>query len=301
MSTQVRHALTVDVEDWYQVSAFDDIVDRAQWDTYDSRVVANTERLLDLFDRHGTRATFFTLGWVAERHPELVATLHARGHEVASHGSDHHLVHGMTPETFAADLERARRALEAASPAPVRGFRAPSFSITRGTPWAYDVLREAGYAYSSSVFPVRHDRYGIPDFPRGPVRVEDGEGGAIWELPMTTWRVLGRNVPASGGGWLRLLPPAVIRRGLGQAEADGRPGMLYLHPWEIDPEQPRLAAASRMARFRHTVNLHRTADRLDALLGRYAFGAVEDVIEGLDAGRFHGPTERRTITARQPA
>ncbi len=301
MNGSPRHALTVDVEDWYQVSAFEHVVSRDRWDQYESRVVPNTERLLDLFARRGVRATFFTLGWVAERHPTLIARLVEAGHEVASHGSVHRLVHGLTPETFREDLARARRALEAAAPIRIRSFRAPSFSLTRESTWAYDVLRDEGYTVSSSVFPVRHDRYGIPDFPRGPVRVEDEKGAWIWELPMTTWRVAGRNVPASGGGWLRLLPLGVMRAGLRQAEADGRPGMLYLHPWEVDPDQPRLREASRRARFRHTVNLARTAGRIDRLLDEFSFGAVADVVAGLEAGRFAGPVERRVLTGRAAA
>lgn len=298
MSTAPRHALTVDVEDWYQVSAFEGVVDRGRWEEYEDRVVANTTRMLDQFARHGVRATFFTLGWVAEKHPALIARIVNAGHEVASHGSVHRLVHSLDEASFREDLARARRALEAAGLPTIRGFRAPSFSITNDTPWAYDVLREEGYAYSSSVFPVKHDRYGIPDFPRGPVRVDDGDGRWIWELPMTTWRVAGRNVPASGGGWLRLLPLGVMRAGLRQAEAQGRPGMLYLHPWEVDPDQPRLAEASRMARFRHTVNLKHTAGRLDKLLSSFAFGAVEDVIAGIEAGEFAGDIATRTITAK---
>ena len=284
MTSTPRHALTVDVEDWYQVSAFEAHVDREQWDKYESRVVESTHRVLELFARHDTKGTFFTLGWVAKRHPALIAAIHEAGHEVASHGYEHRLVHSMDRNTFRDDLIRARAALEAAAPVQIGGFRAPSFSITRETPWAYEVLAELGYRYSSSIFPVRHDRYGIPGFPRGPVALENAAGARVLEFPMTTWRVLGRNLPASGGGWLRLLPLGLIRRGLRQAEAANRPGMLYFHPWEVDPDQPRLAEASCMARFRHTVNLDKTAARLERLLREFSFGPVEEVLKPYSQG-----------------
>ena len=277
--TRILNALTVDVEDWYQVSAFDHLVERSTWDTYPSRVVGNTMRLLDLLDRHDVRATFFTLGWVAERHPELVQSMHEAGHEVASHGYEHRLVYDLTPEAFRDDLVRAQEALEAAAPVKIRGFRAPSFSIRPDTRWAYDVMRDLGYTYSSSVFPVRHDRYGIPSFPRRPVQLTDAQGRTMWEFPMTTLRVFGRNVPAAGGGWMRLLPPAVMRRAILRANAAGGPAIVYLHPWEIDPDQPRMTHASRTARFRHTVNLSGMAGRLEALLQRFSFGTVSAVLD----------------------
>jgi polysaccharide deacetylase family protein (PEP-CTERM system associated) len=272
------NALTVDVEDWFQVSAFDDVIDRATWDARESRVEGSTASLLDLFDTKGVKGTFFVLGWVAERLPGLVREIHLRGHEVASHGYFHRLVDRMTPEEFRADLARARTAIEAAAPVSVRGFRAPSFSISAGAMWAYDVLREEGYAYSSSVFPVRHDRYGIPSFPRVPVRLADAEGRALWEFPMTTWRVLGVNVPAAGGGWMRVLPPAVMRRAIRGANESGAPAIVYLHPWEVDPDQPRVREAPRLARLRHYVNLSRTKERLSRLLDAFAFGTVSEVL-----------------------
>lgn len=278
----LTNALSVDVEDWFQVSAFEHVIDRASWDRLELRVERNVDVLLDLFRRRGVRATFFTLGWVAARCPGLVARVHAAGHEVASHGWEHRLVSSLHPEAFAADLVRTREALEAAAPgARVRGFRAPSFSFTRDTPWAFGVLRAQGYAYSSSVFPVRHDRYGIPDFPRRPVRLADAAGRALWEFPMTTWRVLGRNLPVSGGGWLRALPPALVRHGLRAVNAEGVPAILYLHPWEIDPDQPRVPSAPWTARLRHRLNLRRTLGRLDALLGAFAWDRVDAVLDAL--------------------
>ncbi len=277
------HAMTVDVEDWYQVSAFDDLVSRDGWPDQEQRVHVGSERLLDLFAAHGVRATFFVLGWVAERHPELVRSIHERGHEIASHGYEHRLVHTLDPESFRADLARAAAAIDAACGAAVRGFRAPSFSFTRDTAWAWDVLREEGYTFSSSVFPVKHDRYGIPDFPRRPVRIASGGDDAIWEFPMTTWRVLGRNVPAAGGGWMRALPPFVMHRALKAAESAGTPGIVYVHPWELDPEQPRMEGARAKTLLRHRIGLRRTEARLDNLLGTFRFGTVTDVLAHVDA------------------
>lgn len=282
MSADVVNALSVDVEDWFQVSAFEAVIDRSTWDGLECRVERNMDLLLDLFERRRVRGTFFTLGWIAERYPQVVARAHAAGHEIASHGYAHRLVSGLTREQFAADLVRTRGALEAAAPGcRVAGFRAPSFSFTRATPWAFQELRAQGYAYSSSVFPVKHDRYGIPDFPRRPVRLTDAQGRSLWEFPMTTWRVLGRNVPVSGGGWLRALPPALIHRGIRRVNRDGVPAVLYLHPWELDPAQPRVPAAPRMARFRHYLNLDRTLARLDGLLQTFPWAPMAEVLAAL--------------------
>ncbi len=286
MSTHepIRNAMTVDVEDYFQVSAFDDVVERNTWDGFELRVEASTRRLLTLFATHDVRATFFVLGWVAERCPELVRDIHLAGHEVASHGYGHQLVHRLTPEGFRDDLARAREAIETAAPgAKVEGFRAPSFSITPDTLWAYDVMREAGYRYSSSVFPVHHDRYGMPAFPRRPVQLTDYEGRSMWEVPMTTWRVLGRNVPVAGGGWMRVLPPSIMRRGIRAANAEGTSAIIYLHPWEVDPEQPRMATATRASRLRHYINLDKTYDRLRGLLEAFPFGTIRDVLDTADA------------------
>ncbi len=279
------NALSVDVEDWFQVSAFEGVIDRASWDGLECRVARNVDLLLDLFARRGVRGTFFTLGWIADRHPAVVARIAAAGHEIASHGWEHRLVSGLTPEAFADDLARTAAALARAAPGcRVAGFRAPSFSFTRATAWAYDALAAQGYAYSSSVFPVRHDRYGIPDFPRGPVRLRERAGRSLWEFPMTTWRLLGRNVPVSGGGWLRALPPAVVQHGLRAVNAEGLPAMLYLHPWEVDPGQPRVRAAPLRARLRHYLNLERTLPRLDALLRRFPWAPVGEVLATLPPG-----------------
>ena len=276
-------ALTVDVEDWFQVSAFDHVFTREEWDTLELRVEQNTRRLLDLFDEFDVQGTFFVLGWVAERCPDLIRDMHAAGHEVASHGYEHRLVSSLDPERFRADLRRAKEALTAAAPVTIEGFRAPSFSITPDSLWAFDVLREEGYAWSSSVFPVRHDRYGLPSFPRQPVLLEDYAGRGIWEFPMTTWRVLGRNLPVAGGGWMRALPPGVMHRALRAAQREGVPTILYLHPWEIDPDQPKVPQVGRKARFRHYLNLDQTLPRLRRLLSEFQFGPVRDALTAVQA------------------
>jgi polysaccharide deacetylase family protein (PEP-CTERM system associated) len=268
----------VDVEDYFQVSAFEPTVDRSTWDHWPSRVERNVHALLDLFDEHDARGTFFVLGWVAERLPLLIREIEARGHEVASHGYEHRSVRSLDREAFRADLRRAADALGAATGRAPRGFRAPSFSFTPANLWAYEVLLDEDYAYSSSVFPVRHDRYGIPRFPRRPVRIEDRAGRRLWEFPPTTLRVLGRNVPAAGGGWLRVFPPALLRHAFQRANRDGVPAMLYVHPWEIDPRQPRVPA-SAAATWRHRVNLARTMPRLAELLRGFTFDRVDRVLE----------------------
>jgi polysaccharide deacetylase family protein (PEP-CTERM system associated) len=283
IETPLPCALTVDVEDWFQVSAFDHVFTREDWDTLELRVEANTRRLLDLFDEFEVKGTFFVLGWVAERCPALIRDMHAAGHEVASHGYEHRLVSSLDPERFRADLQRAKQALTAAAPVDIVGFRAPSFSITPDSLWAFDVLREEGYTWSSSVFPVRHDRYGLPSFPRQPVLLEDYAGRSIWEFPMTTWRVLGRNLPVAGGGWMRALPPGVMHRALRAAQQEGVPTILYLHPWEIDPDQPKVPQVGRSARFRHYLNLEQTLPRLRRLLTEFQFGPVRDALAAVRA------------------
>jgi len=277
----VVNALTVDVEEYFQVSAFEGVIDRTTWDGIESRVERATGRLLDLFARHDVQGTFFVLGWIADRHPGLVREIRDRGHEIASHGWEHRLVTSFDPEAFRADLRRASDAIHAACGARVTGFRAPSFSFSAETPWAFEVLGSEGYGWSSSVFPVRHDRYGIPDFPRWPVRVAAGEGRTLVEFPMTTWRVLGRNLPVAGGGWLRALPPFVMHRAIRAANEAGWPAITYVHPWEVDPDQPDVPAASRKARFRHRLNLQKTLGRLDRLLDRFPFGTVTQALEAV--------------------
>lgn len=269
----MRNAMTVDVEDWFQVQAFAGVIARDDWDGLDSRVEANTDRILAQLDRAGVKATMFTLGWVAERHPRIVRAIVAAGHELASHGYGHQRVTELSPAAFRADVVRAKAVLEDQAGTAVHGYRAPTFSIGPANAWAWEVLAETGHRYSSSVYPVRHDLYGTPDAPRLPYRV-----GGLWELPMTTVTVAGRRLPCSGGGFFRLVPYPIFRLGLRRFNAEEQaPGLFYIHPWEIDPGQPQVAAASRSARFRHRVNLAATAGRLDRLLADFTWGRIDDV------------------------
>jgi polysaccharide deacetylase family protein (PEP-CTERM system associated) len=272
---RVVNAMTVDVEDYFQVQAFANCVSRAEWDLRACRVEANTDRILNHFDGAGIRATFFTLGWVAARYPALIRRIVDAGHELASHGWEHVLVHDQDAKTFAADIGRTRKLLEDVGGTPVTGYRAATFSIGSRTPWAFDKLAEQGYRYSSSIYPVKHDLYGMPDSPRTPYRPGDG---AVWEIPMTALRVMGQNLPCSGGGYFRLLPYPVYRLALSQVNRrEQRSGIFYFHPWEIDPGQPRIGGASRLSRFRHYVNLAKTADRLDHLLRDFAWDRMDAV------------------------
>jgi polysaccharide deacetylase family protein (PEP-CTERM system associated) len=277
----ILNAMTVDVEDYFQVSAFESIVPRSSWGSLESRVCRNTERLLDMFETAGIRATFFMLGWVAERYPHLVREIAARGHELASHGFHHQLVYSVTPEEFRADLRRARAAIESAAAVRVVGYRAPSYSVVRKSMWALDILIDEGYTFDSSIYPIRHDRYGIPDWDRAIHRVHRA-GGSLWELPGSTVRVLGTNLPIGGGGYFRLLPYGWTSRGIRRLnQAERQPAVFYLHPWEIDPGQPRIGAG-RLSRFRHYRNLDRTEQRLEWLLNEFSFGTVSDVLAGVE-------------------
>ena len=265
-------AMTLDVEDYFQVEAFASIVDPARWDAFAPRVAANTNRVLDLFASAGVRATCFTLGWVAERHPALVRRIVAEGHELASHGYGHQRVDRIGEAAFAADIARARALLEDIGGVVVTGYRAPTFSIGPRTPWAYDALARAGYRYSSSVFPIRHDLYGSPDSPRRAHRC-----GALLELPMTTLQFGSRNLPLSGGGWFRLAPYTLFRAGLRRVVGEGTRAIFYFHPWEIDPGQPLIAGASARSRFRHRVNLAAMEGRLRHLLRDFAWDRIDRV------------------------
>jgi polysaccharide deacetylase family protein (PEP-CTERM system associated) len=273
--------MTVDVEDYFQVSAFEDRVSRDQWPRFESRVTRNTERLLELFDEAGVRATFFVLGWVGEQHPSLVRRIAQAGHEIASHGFEHRLVYAGDREAFRRDLRRARDTLQAIAGVPVIGYRAPSYSVTRQSLWALDVLIDEGYAYDASIYPIRHDRYGIPDWTRHAHRIER-VGGTIWELPGTTVRRLGMNLPVGGGGYFRILPYEWTRQGIQWVNhVEQQPAVFYIHPWEVDPEQPRLEA-SAASRFRHYRNLHKTEGRLRRLLQDFQFGTAWELLARLD-------------------
>jgi hypothetical protein len=267
--------MTVDVEDYFQVQAFADCIDRADWDGFPRRVEANTHRVLDLFARGGAKATFFTLGWVAERHPGLVRRIVAEGHELASHGWDHTRVDAQEAEAFRADIQRTKGLLEDIGGVAVNGYRAATFSIGARTPWAFRVLLEAGYSYSSSVNPIRHDLYGMPGAPRVPFH-PDRQG--VVEIPMTTVRLGGRNWPCSGGGYFRLLPKALYRAGLRRVNGtDHQPGIFYFHPWEVDPGQPRIAGAGWKSRLRHYTNLSRMEPGIAGLLRDFAWDRMDRV------------------------
>lgn len=274
-SDSIVNALTVDVEEYFHPNAMDGAVDPSEWDSLPRRVEECTHRLLDMLSEHGVRATFFVLGWVAERFPGLVGEIAGRGHEVACHGFAHRLAYRLGPERFRTDAERARGVLEDRLGRRVEGFRAASYSITSASLWALDALIDLGFAYDSSIFPVRHDLYGIPDFSRVPVRVRRA-GGEILEFPPSTVRLAGRNWPVAGGGYFRLLPYRLTRLAIRRLNRRERlPAMVYVHPWEIDPEQPRLPAG-RGARFRQYTNLSRTESRLRRLLADFRFAPIRE-------------------------
>lgn len=276
MHTPVINGLSVDVEDWFQVGAFETVVSRSQWDGLEDRVAGNTSRVLDLFAAAGVKATFFTLGWVAERNPSLMRRIVAEGHELASHGWDHARVFTLGQHGFAADLYRARSVLEDAAGVRVSGYRAPSFSIDQRTPWAFETLADHGYAYSSSVAPVAHDHYGWRAAPRFAFRpLADSP---LLEIPVTTAEVGERRLAAGGGGFFRVLPYAFSRWAIAQVNArEQRPAVFYFHPWEIDPGQPRIAEAPLRSRLRHYTNLEQMAAKLGRLLAEFRWGRMDEL------------------------
>lgn len=285
------NALTVDVEEHYQVSGFEDVVRREDWDLFPSRVVDNTLRLLDLFGRHDVKATFFVLGWVAERHVGLVRRVADAGHEIASHGYSHRLIYTQAPEQFREETVRARSILQDASGQGVVGHRAASFSITRRSLWALDVLADVGFSYDSSIFPVVHDRYGILGAPRGFYRLQTPGGAELTEAPPSTVAIGGMVLPVAGGGYFRLYPLAITRWAIRRLNRrDCMPAVVYLHPWEVDPDQPRIDGVPRLRRYRHYVNLDRTFHRLEALLASSRWGTMREAIETagtLRSARLH--------------
>lgn len=271
---QLRNAMTIDVEDYFQVSAFAPYIARGDWDRCECRVERNVDRILALLDAHGVKATFFTLGWIAERYPGLVQRIAGAGHELASHGYGHERASDLSAEAFRQDVVRAKQLLEDIAGRPVLGYRAPSFSIGTGNLWAFDILQQAGYRYSSSVYPIRHDHYGMPDSPRFAYPVRDG----LLEVPITTLAMFGRNLPASGGGYFRLLPYALSRWMFQRVNAQARQSaVFYFHPWEIDPGQPRVAGIDAKTRFRHYVNLPRNEAKLGRLLRDFSWGRMDDI------------------------
>lgn len=267
------NALTIDVEDYYMVSAFADIVRFEEWGTYESRVEKNTYRILDVLDEHNVKATFFVLGWVAERCAKLVRDVHASGHEVACHGYNHRLIFDLTPEQFRQDIRKAKGILEDIVCAPVIGYRAASYSIVRETLWALDILIEEQFLYDSSIFPIHHDRYGLPGAERFP-HVLKRDKGTLHEFPPSTYRLFGQNVPVAGGGYLRLFPQQITRTAMRRInENEKKPVIVYLHPWEIDPDQPRLNGRSS-SKIRHYINLRSTMPKLKTFLGEFRFNRL---------------------------
>jgi polysaccharide deacetylase family protein (PEP-CTERM system associated) len=278
------NAQTIDVEDYFQVNAFTRHVKRDEWDSYPLRVVDNTYRILDMLDEFGVSATFFVLGWVAERLPALVREIHGRGHEIACHGYGHELIYSIGPDAFRQDIRRARVILENLCGEKVRGYRAPSYSITNKSIWALDMLIEEGFDYDSSIFPVYHDTYGIPSAPRFP-HVIRRQSGFITEFPLTTyplrWGKKECRLPIAGGGYLRLFPTELLRLGIKRINhVENQPAVLYFHPWEIDPDQPRINAGIK-SRFRHYLNLKNTESKLRHLIGNIKFGTMERVLAAI--------------------
>lgn len=274
-SAAPRNAMSCDVEEYFQVAAFERQIRPEDWSRYPSRVAHNTGRVLDLFATKGVRATFFVLGWIAERHPALVRRIVSEGHELASHGYDHTRVINMDPARFREDVTRTKRILEDVGGVEIRGYRAPSYSIGADNLWALDVLQETGHRYSSSIYPIRHDLYGMPEAPRFAFRTRPH---AILEFPVTTVECAGHKLPAGGGGYFRLLPYGVYRWGLRRVNTrDRQPGIFYFHPWEVDAEQPRVADAPLKSRFRHYVNLGTMEARLARLLDDFRWDRIDSV------------------------
>jgi polysaccharide deacetylase family protein (PEP-CTERM system associated) len=278
------NALTIDVEDYFHAANLEPCLPRTCWDQLESRVAVGTRRLLDILAEANVQATFFVLGWVARRQRRLVREIQAAGHEIASHGYDHRLIYHQTPAQFRADVCQARNILEDITGQPVTAYRAPNFSIVAESLWALDILIEEGFTLDSSIYPVRHDRYGLPGTPLEPHRIERASGG-IWEFPPPVWKVLGCAVPVGGGGYFRLYPYALTRRGLRAINAAGRPFAVYLHPWELDPDQPRFSPGWLRA-FRHYVNLARTEKRLVQLVRDFSLGTISAAL-----AHFAGPQD----------
>lgn len=273
---QLRNAMTVDVEDYFQVSAFEPYVDKAAWDRQECRVEANVDRILGLFDDNGVKATFFTLGWVAERYPAMVKRIVEGGHELASHGMSHVRVTQQDADQFRDDVVRTKQLLEDLSGQEIIGYRAASYSIGASNLWALDVLEQTGHRYSSSIYPIRHDLYGMPDAPRFAFRPT---GGDLIEFPVTTVRLGSRNLPCGGGGWFRLVPYPAMRMAMQRVNRiDGESVIFYFHPWEIDPDQPRQAGLDPKTRFRHYLNLHRMESRLRRLVSDFQWGRMDETL-----------------------
>jgi len=268
--------LTVDVEDYFQVENFKKVIDFSDWGKYEIRVAKNTEKILGLLERANVKATFFVLGWVAEKSPGLVKRIHKAGHEVASHGYAHQLIYTQRPEEFREDLRTAGKILENIIQEPVLGYRAPSYSITKKSTWALDILMEEGLKYDSSLFPIHHDKGGLPEAKRYPYKIYN-HTGYIWEFPISTIRLLNQNIPFSGGGYFRLLPYNLVKLGIKRINKEGFPAITYIHPWELDPEQPRIKAGY-LSNFRHYLNISKTEAKLRQMLADFEFKPIRDYL-----------------------
>ena len=269
------NAFTIDVEDYFQVEAFFGVIDRKNWDGYERRVEANIDRILEILSETGARATFFTLGWIAERHPRIIRQIVEMGHELASHGSDHYRADGQTRAEFFSDVKRAKVVLEQLGGCEVKGYRAPSFSVSRDNLWAMESLVEAGYSYSSSTYPIVHDNYGIPEGPRFPFYPLRDHN--FLEIPVASIRIFGRNWPCGGGGYFRLLPYALSEMALARVNREGKSCVFYVHPWELDPDQPRITAAPLKSRVRHYMNLDKVQPRLARLLRSFTWRRMDEI------------------------
>jgi polysaccharide deacetylase family protein (PEP-CTERM system associated) len=287
--TGYTHAMTIDVEDYFHVAAFKNVIPPGEWDQWHPRVEQNTRRLLVLFERAGITATFFVLGWVAERFPDLVREIDAHGHEIASHGYSHQLIFDQTPAVFRRETAKSKQLLEDITGKTVTGYRAASYSITKASLWALDILADLGFTWDSSIFPIYHDTYGMAGSPQEPYQLVTPSGAMLTEFPLTTAKVMGMAVPAAGGGYFRQYPYALSKWLLSRASADGKkPVIFYLHPWEIDPEQPRVPDAGWKSNFRHYTNLSRCLPRLEQLCRDFSFTSVERVLAACEINRsFH--------------
>ncbi|MBK8186861.1 MAG: DUF3473 domain-containing protein [Cellvibrio sp.] len=280
---KVTHAMTVDVEDYFHVAAFNKVIDPNTWDSWPCRVEQNTNTLVGLFERNKIKITFFILGWVAERYPELIKRIHAQGHEIASHGYSHQLIYKQDPKVFREETAKSKQILEDLIQQPITGYRAASYSITRNSLWALETLAELGFTWDSSIFPTRHDNYGIPGSPEEPYKIGTRQGKIITEFPLTTAKVLGQSVPAAGGGYFRQYPYFVSRWLFEIASLNQtKPQIFYLHPWEIDPDQPRVPNATWFSNFRHYTNLHRCLPRLERMISDFKFGTISESLGSVE-------------------
>ncbi len=279
---EMMNALTFDVEDWFQVDALSDVIRYEDWEKCESRILVNMVRILEQLERRKMKATFFMLGWIAERYPEVVRMVSEAGHEVATHGYSHRSVGSLSRAEFEEDLERSLRVLEAIVPGKVLGYRAPNFSVSHDTFWVFEVLADHGIEYDSSVFPIKHDRYGVADFPRFPVSVRLNDSKKIVEFPVSTVSLLGKNIPVSGGGYFRLYPYHFIKWAIRSINRKGRPVLVFLHPWELDPDLPRVGRGL-LSRFRTYANLYLTQDRFVHLLNDFDFCSVRDLLAENDS------------------